>query len=127
MKGSRLSAAHKPGSRAPQGTLAAPVRFLHSRFDPREFTGLPMTLMIAAAVYIVALFGGHVEDVLGGEGVAHFDEAINAFFGPYRVEPLLAIFLWITALGAGLSCRRRREPTGSLRADRRAISYRRFG
>ena len=101
MKGSRLWVRTHPVRARLKARWPRLYDFVHSRFDPREFTGLPMTLMIAAAVYIVALFGGLVEDVLEAKGVAHFDEAINAFFGPYRVEPLLAIFLWITALGAG--------------------------
>jgi undecaprenyl-diphosphatase len=71
------------------------------RFSPARFSGLPLTLVVVAALYVAAMLGGLVEEVLEAEGVHHFDQAINAFFGPWREEPLLAVFLWITALGAG--------------------------
>jgi undecaprenyl-diphosphatase len=57
--------------------------------------------MVIAGLYIVGLLGGLIEDVLEAEDVQVFDHAINAFFGPWRAQPLLTIFVWITALGAG--------------------------
>jgi membrane-associated phospholipid phosphatase len=72
-----------------------------ARLSPHAFSGLPLTLMTAAAIYVAALFGGVVEDLLMTEGIVAFDQSINAFFGPYRVDPLLPVVLWVTALGGG--------------------------
>lgn len=74
---------------------------LRARLSPRPFTGLPLTLMVAAALYLLALLGGLVEDLLMKEGIVALDSSINAFFGPYRAKPLLVAFVWVTALGAG--------------------------
>ncbi len=48
------------------------------------------------AVAFLALLGGLLLD----GRLAAADAAINAFLGPYRAEPLLTAFLWVTALGA---------------------------
>jgi undecaprenyl-diphosphatase len=39
--------------------------------------------------------------VVGTDAVTAFDQHANAAFGPWRVEPWLAVFLWITELGTG--------------------------
>jgi len=57
--------------------------------------------MIAAALYFLALLGGVFEDLLMNEGLVAVDAEINGFFGPYRTTTSLAIFIWVTALGAG--------------------------
>jgi membrane-associated phospholipid phosphatase len=74
---------------------------LRARLATHAFSGLPLTLMAAAALYVAALFGGLVEDLLMTEGIVAFDHAINAFFAPYRSGALLSVMLWVTALGAG--------------------------
>ncbi len=63
--------------------------FLLRRLSPRAFSGLPLTLLSTAAVYLLALLGGLIEDLLRQEGMVQFDADINAFFGSYRVKPLL--------------------------------------
>jgi undecaprenyl-diphosphatase len=47
-------------------------------------------------VCLVALLAG----LLWWPWVASADAAINRFFGPYRVQPLLDGFIWLTAFGA---------------------------
>lgn len=76
-------------------------RVVQARLDPHVFAGLPMTLMAAAAVYVVALLGGLVEDVLEEEAIVRIDNAVNGALARYRIEPLVRVFVWITALGAG--------------------------
>jgi undecaprenyl-diphosphatase len=73
---------------------------LERRLSPHSFSGLPLTLMATAALYVLGLFGGLIEDLLQREGLIVFDADINAFFGPYRVTPLLETFLWLTAFGS---------------------------
>lgn len=69
------------------------------RLTSHSSSGLPLTLVAAAALYVLGLFGGLIEDLLQREGLVMFDERINAFFGPYRVTPLVEAFLWLTAFG----------------------------
>jgi undecaprenyl-diphosphatase len=74
---------------------------VRARLTPRVFTGLPLTLLVAAALYLVALLDGLVEDVLQQETIVRVDEAVNRAFGAVRTKALLELFLWITPLGAG--------------------------
>jgi membrane-associated phospholipid phosphatase len=74
--------------------------FFRIRTDPREPTGLPLTLMLAAALYLAALFSGLTEDILEAQGIIHIDNVVHASFVKWRVEPLTVIFRWITALGS---------------------------
>jgi membrane-associated phospholipid phosphatase len=75
-------------------------QFIRTRIDPRQSTGLPLTLMIVAALYLAALFSGLTEDILEAEGTIYVDNLVNIAFAPWRVEPLVSAFLWITALGS---------------------------
>ncbi|MGH7930921.1 MAG: phosphatase PAP2 family protein, partial [Candidatus Binatia bacterium] len=75
-------------------------RFLDRRLNPQRFSGLPLTLMIAAAIYAIALLGGIIEEVLEAEEIRYLDVAISRFFDPFRTPMLVEIFAWITELGA---------------------------
>jgi undecaprenyl-diphosphatase len=79
------------------------VTLVASRLEPREPTGLPLTLMVLAAVYLAALFSGLTEDILEAEGIVRIDNMVNAAFRPWRAEPMLSAFLWITELGSSPS------------------------
>ena len=79
------------------------VAFVANRVDPHGPAGLPLTLAIIAAAYLAALFSGLTEDILDAEGISLIDNAVNAAFGPWRVEPLVSASLWITALGSSPS------------------------
>jgi undecaprenyl-diphosphatase len=75
--------------------------FLAARLNPGHFTGLPLTLFVLSAAYIAFLLSGLVEEVLEADNVLRFDESVNAFFRPWRTNPLLVeAFLWITTLGS---------------------------
>jgi len=74
-----------------------------ARFGMRHFTGLPLTLMVLAAGYVAALLGGLAEEVIEAGAVFRWDQAVNAAFDGWRVPPLIGLFRWITALGAGPS------------------------
>ena len=71
-----------------------------NQLDPRKPSGLPLTLVVLAAIYLAALFSGLTEDILEAQGTIRIDNIVNAAFGPWRVEPLISAFLWITALGS---------------------------
>lgn len=96
-------------------------RFAAQRLEPRQFTGLPLTLIILATLYIVALLGGLLEELFERYEIIAFDLDINARFTPYRTRVLVAAFAWITDLGnsatlVGVVV----VSTGFLWADRRA-------
>lgn len=93
---------------------------LRARLAPHDFAGLPLTLLVAAACYLAALFGGLIDEVLEQSTLVRIDAAANNAFAPYRSRPLLAVFSWITALGAGPAiCAAAIIATGFLWAHRR--------
>ena len=72
-----------------------------ARFTLASFKGLPLTLTCLGAVYAIALLAGLIGDLRETEGLVRLDQGVNAFFAAFRVPSMVAIFLWITALGAG--------------------------
>ena len=74
---------------------------IEARLRPKPFNALPLTLLVSGAVYVAALLGGLTREVLEAGAVVQFDQAVNAAFDPWRAQPLVGAFLWITALGAG--------------------------
>lgn len=74
-------------------------RFVAKRLDARTPGGLPLTLGVAAAVYIAALAGGLVEEFLEADELLVFDRAVNGYMDALRAEPFVTVFAWITTLG----------------------------
>ena len=72
---------------------------LAARLEPRRFEGLPLTLLVVAALYAAALFGGLIQELREAAGLIAFDHAVRDFFQPWRHGALLGFFLWFTALG----------------------------
>ncbi|MDX1655840.1 MAG: PAP2 family protein, partial [Candidatus Competibacteraceae bacterium] len=75
-------------------------RLMSRRLDPHSFIGLPLTLMVAAALYIGFLVAGLVEAVLEAEEMVRFDQRFNTLFESYREGVLVAFFTWVTELGS---------------------------
>ncbi len=71
-----------------------------ARADPHRPTGLPLTLMAAAALYLAAMLSGLTEDILEAHGTVLLDDRINTLLATFRVQPLISIFGWITDLGS---------------------------
>jgi membrane-associated phospholipid phosphatase len=74
--------------------------FVARRLHTKGFTGLPLTLIGAAALYIAALFGGLIDELFEAEGLVHADAIADRFAGYLRTELGFHAFLWITELGA---------------------------
>lgn len=72
---------------------------LAARLEPRRFSGLPLSLMVVAAVYAAALFGGLVEELREARDVVRFDAAVSALFDDLRAGILGRAMLWLTDLG----------------------------
>jgi len=75
------------------------ARFLQARLTPSRYTGLPLTLIVIAALYIAALLGGLVEELLEADELVCIDKDINQRIGPMRTDGMITIFIWITDLG----------------------------
>lgn len=75
-------------------------QILAKRLSPRRFTGLRLTLLVLAAIYIAALFGGLVEELVKQQEVQFVDGRIQAIIAQYRDPRLVQFFLWLTALGS---------------------------
>ena len=72
---------------------------LQARLTPGRYAGLPLTLLVSATLYIAALLGGLVEELLEADELIRFDEAINQWIGALRTDAMIAVFVWITDLG----------------------------
>ena len=75
------------------------TRLLQARLTPSRYTGLPLTLIVIAALYIAALLGGLVEELLEADELVRLDEDINQRIGPIRTDGMITVFIWITDLG----------------------------
>lgn len=76
------------------------VAFAARRVEPHRPTGLLLTLLVLAGLYLSALLSGLAEDILEAQGTVHSDNLINAALDPWRTGPLVAAFRWITDLGS---------------------------
>jgi membrane protein DedA with SNARE-associated domain len=73
--------------------------YLGKRLDSREFSGLPLTLLIIAFFYCLMLFLGVIEDILRSETIVTVDKNIENLLFVYRDPLLVRVFLWVTVLG----------------------------
>lgn len=75
------------------------MAFWQARFDPRAFSGLPLSISALAFVYVLALFGGIVEDLITSDPIVAVDIRMADLFSHVRTGGLVRIFTWITLLG----------------------------
>ncbi len=76
---------------------------LAARLTPSRFNGLPLTLIVIAALYLAALFGGLVDELLEADELVRFDEWINQQLAPIRTHGIITVFIWITDLGGSVA------------------------
>ncbi|MEX1299541.1 MAG: phosphatase PAP2 family protein [Desulfotignum sp.] len=79
------------------------TRLLQARLTPSRYTGLPLTLIMIAALYIAALLGGMIEELLEADELIRFDEGINQGISPIRTDGMITVFIWITDLGGSVA------------------------
>ncbi len=75
------------------------TRSLEARLNPGQFSGLTLTLIVIAAFYIAALFGGLVEELTEADELIRLDEWINQQLDSIRTDSMITVFSWITDLG----------------------------
>lgn len=74
--------------------------FLARRMDRGELTGLPLTLLGGAFLYLLALFGGLIEDVVSSDPIVAVDHATAQLVAAFRAPEVIPPFVWITNLGS---------------------------
>lgn len=75
------------------------LRFLRARLDSTAFSGLTLSILILAFVYVLALFAGSVEDLITSDPIVAADIHMANLFFAYRTDALTEVFSWITLLG----------------------------
>ena len=72
--------------------------FLTKRLDANKFSGLPLTLLFVAFVYIFAAFAGTIQDVVSADLLTAADVRVANLMYVFRDAELIKTFLWITLL-----------------------------
>lgn len=72
--------------------------FLGRRLEKSAFSGLPLTVLSLALLYIIVLFLGVVQDILSSDLIVAADIRVSNLLFAFRDAKLIAIFLWITLL-----------------------------
>jgi membrane protein DedA with SNARE-associated domain/membrane-associated phospholipid phosphatase len=75
------------------------ISFLKARFDTNAFSGLPLSMLTLAFVYVLALFAGSAEDLITSDPIIAADIRIANLFFALRTDGLTNFFTWITLLG----------------------------
>jgi undecaprenyl-diphosphatase len=73
--------------------------FIHARLDTSHFCGLSMTLFSLLVLYIIALFGGLVEDLITHDSIVEVDHLIAVWSTTIRTDLFNEFFWAITQLG----------------------------
>jgi undecaprenyl-diphosphatase len=73
--------------------------FLQKRLDKNNFYGLPLTLLSFALFYVLALFGGIIEDIINSDIIISADIRVANLLTIFRNTELTTFFFWITLLG----------------------------
>nr|MBS0019515.1 phosphatase PAP2 family protein [Gammaproteobacteria bacterium] len=76
---------------------------LHARLTPSRYTGLPLTLIAIATLYLAALLGGLVDELREADDLVRLDEGINQQISWMRTDGLTNVFHWITDLAGSVA------------------------
>jgi undecaprenyl-diphosphatase len=72
---------------------------LSNRLNTGTFTGLPLTLLGIAFLYILLAFLGVLEGIINHESIVAVDTRFANLLYAYRSATVVKVFLWITLLG----------------------------
>jgi membrane-associated phospholipid phosphatase len=76
------------------------LRWLLRRLTPGQYLGLHLTVGLLAAAGCLWLFGGLAEDLLTGDPIVRFDQALADYLHSLATPPLTTLFLVVTAFGS---------------------------
>jgi len=77
------------------------IHFIKNRFSYDTFYRLPLTLLSFMFIYVLALFGGIIEDFLTKDPIVYVDKIIANLMLSWRTARLDEFFTWVTYLGKG--------------------------
>lgn len=75
------------------------VHFMEFRLTLKRFSGLPLTVLVVAFMYIFSALFGVVESILRFGNLVAVDMRVNHLVALFRDPIFERLFLWITALG----------------------------
>ena len=75
------------------------ISFLQTRLDTKAFSGLTLSILTLAFVYVLALFAGVVEDLITSDPIVAADIRLSNLLVVFRTDMLTNVFTWITLLG----------------------------
>ncbi len=73
--------------------------FVRQRLYTGKFSGLPLTLLALAFLYVLFLFVGIVEDIMVLDPIVAIDTRLANILFSLRMPELILFFLWVTLLG----------------------------
>ncbi|WP_137391294.1 phosphatase PAP2 family protein [Rhodoligotrophos defluvii] len=73
--------------------------FIARRLNLTRFSGLPLTLVVIAAVYVLILGGDLLQALLDAEDLVDIDRQVNEHLSVLRGPPVLGIFVFLTFYG----------------------------
>ena len=73
--------------------------FMKNRFARDSFRGFPATVLAIAFVYVFALFGGIIEDLITSDPIVGADIRLAHLLAVFRNPISTKVFFWITVLG----------------------------
>ncbi len=73
--------------------------FLKRRLRKENFSGLSLTLILVAFIYVVSLFFGIVEDIITSDPIVAADIRVANLLYAFRDMELITFFTWVTLLG----------------------------
>lgn len=73
--------------------------FLQRRLQREKFSGLPLTLLLVAFIYVASLFFGIVEDIITSDPIVAADIRVANLLYAFRDAELITFFTWVTLLG----------------------------
>jgi len=73
--------------------------FIKNRVQRQQFSGLPLSLLGLAFVYVLALFGGIVEDLITLDPIVYVDQIAVQTVSSLRNPLVTQVFTFITELG----------------------------
>jgi membrane-associated phospholipid phosphatase len=74
-------------------------RFIAGRFSARDFSGLPLTLLVMVFLFNLLLLSQLVESVVESEGIVTLDKMVTKMLFEARSGHLSLVFYWISQLG----------------------------
>ncbi|MCC9136856.1 phosphatase PAP2 family protein [Pontibacter silvestris] len=91
---------HQPGVVRFRNRYPRAADSVAKRFDAKEFSGLPLTLLVLVFLFNLLLLSQLADSVVGAEGIVKLDQKFTAFLYEARFEQLSWLLYYISYLGS---------------------------